>query len=890
MKKSDDTQGKLPPWTQNLLHELIDRVQENPDITVLDFLLDIGVVTLERESNDEAGATEDSQSQPEQTFEEAIAIAVDEPAVPRVTAITEPAAPRFSDLMSSPQPAQSTFSWSNWYQDNAINLLLYLGAFLIVAAVTLFVGFQWQNLDSVTRFVIVILFTVAWYGAGFISHRFQGLELAGVTFITIGAVLTPFCGVAYQRFILGTMNGVGWTWLITSIVSTAIYLGLSFGYHRRYFTYFGNLSILAMVLALVQINDAPQEYFILAGCVTALILLLGRIALRSAPRLDIYFGEDVENSSLGILLISVVIGLFLIPVLSIDFFSVEVLAVLVVTVIYLWVYSTLQVHTVAVIAAQLLTVAAVSHAFITFEANSILTLYGTLITHLGLQVFMNRWLRQAHKEIYQVSNAVSLIVTGILYLASNVFLFETGYPLSFALVLMLHSAYYAMYLKAPYVFHLTAITWYLIAGHILFEFGADEILWLIVLMAIGIVQVFSAYASFNKDMRQAFVRVGLVGVGLMTLGSMVFAIGEFQWIEGLSVTIVIAVLLMYIGLAVYAYFAYAESNAESRLLPPITHLITPAVAVVAYFMSVGAEWHFIAASLALITGGLFLMAFRNLRRMELVYLISASIYPTVIHILLGFNMPNESYPIALSIMSVILFLLEAGFPILPEDTHRHRKYTALIATALVSFSAFSLAIDNNTTTMHIAGWVSGYTLIALLWLGRALFNRRGWEYLIGIVALAQYYWHIYFLQITVNETVFSNPQWYFAAAATFALLMSIRERQRGSDESLVMWLEIGSALLFLLPTYGQSFNSGSLLYFLLALVYSLLFVALGVMFRRRLLQQIGSVGLIIAVFLQTREFFLGLDRWLVVGIIGFALIAVALYLSIRRRGEKRKAQ
>jgi hypothetical protein len=237
---------------------------------------------------------------------------------------------------------------------------------------------------------------------------------------------------------------------------------------------------------------------------------------------------------------------------------------------------------------------------------------------------------------------------------------------------------------------------------------------------------------------------------------------------------------------------------------------------------------------------------------------------------------------------VVLFLLEAGFPILPQDTHRHRKYAALIGIALTAFLSFGLAAENNSSSLHIAGWVSGYTFIALIWLGRSLFDRRAWDYLIGIVGLLQYYWHIYFLQVTVNEDLFSNPQWYFAAAGTLLLLFSLRERQRTTDETLINALEIGAALLFLLPTYGQSFNSGSLLYFGLALIYSLLFVGLGVMYSRRLMQQIGAIALVVAVLIQTREFLLGLPRWLVVGIVGFAIMAAALYLSIRRRGEKRE--
>src|SRR3989344_5428725 len=35
--------------------------------------------------------------------------------------------------------------WENWYQDNNINLLLYIGSFLIVSSAAIFVGFNWES-------------------------------------------------------------------------------------------------------------------------------------------------------------------------------------------------------------------------------------------------------------------------------------------------------------------------------------------------------------------------------------------------------------------------------------------------------------------------------------------------------------------------------------------------------------------------------------------------------------------------------------------------------------------------------------------------------------------------------------------------------------------------
>jgi hypothetical protein len=867
-KSPREPQDTTSPQGINLMLRLKFRARENPNLTIGEFLQEISI----RTSSAELKPQETSEVQDELTFEEAVGIET---------------TPRFADLMTHDASPQTTVSWHNWYQDNAINLLLYLGAFLIVAAVALFVAFQWRNFNSITRFSVVALFTLSWYVSGVMLRRFQGLELASITFVTIGAVLAPFCGVAYQRFVVGTMEGMGWTWLITAVVSTIIYLGLSFGYQRRYFTYFGNLSILAMILALVQINDAPQEYFILAGSLTALILLLGRIGLRLAPRLETYLAQDVEYSSLGILCVAVILGLYLVPLRGIDFFSIEVLAVLVVTMLYAWVYSTLRIQTTAIITAQLLTVAAVGHALITFKVDDGFILYATLTAHLVLQWVLNQQFKREDTSLIFASNTTALIVTGVLYLVSASYYYQTPHPVILAVVLMLHSVYFANRFAMQRVFHITAITWYLIAGHLLFYLKVNDIGWLLLLMSVGVIQILSGYAPIPTGLRQALVRVGILGVGIVAITCMMFATGETLFQNNGNLLIFWSLLTLYVGLAVYGLFAFTESSANERLLHPATHVFTAGVAVLCYLGSGMLSMPFVSASLALVSGGLLLLAFRNFRHSALVYAAVASVYATVTHILLGFNLPYESIPITLSLVSVGLFLLEFVIPNWMPETQRQRKFAVLLALAITCFLTFSSAFRDGS--LHIAGWVSGYTLIALLWYGRSLFGHRLSEYIIGFVILAQYYWHIVYLQMFVNRSLFNDPQWYFPVFGAFALLMSIRERQRATDASLVKLLELGSAFLFFVPTFGQSFNSGSLWYFLLGIVYSLIFVAVGVMFSQRFMQQIGAVGLIITVLIQTREFLLGLDRWLVVGIIGLALLLTALYLSVRRRGVKRQA-
>lgn len=338
------------------------------------------------------------------------------------------------------------FNWRNWYADNAINVFLFLGAFLVVAAVSFFISIQWGNLSGLARFGIVVAFTGAWYVAGFAFNRGEAFKTVGITFITIGSILMPFCGIAYQQLVIGSMDGVGITWLATSVFSTLSYMILSLIFRRRYFTYFGTLSILAMILALVRVGNAPQEFFILAGTITALILLVGRIALRYFPLLDDYMGQDYENSSVGTLLLSLAVGFVLLPTQGIPLFSIEVTIIGASAAIYLWVYASLH-HAQAInrywLAAQVLTILIIAHGAISlgFDAASILA--WILAAQLIMQIILHVAYRN-HPEQLLFSHQISLGTTGIIYLASIPLApLNPIVSLIFALVAMAQLSYHA---------------------------------------------------------------------------------------------------------------------------------------------------------------------------------------------------------------------------------------------------------------------------------------------------------------------------------------------------------------------------------------------------------------------------------------------------------------
>jgi hypothetical protein len=776
------------------------------------------------------------------------------------------------------------FSWSNWYQENTVNLLLYVGAFLIVAAVSLFVGFQWQNLGGVVRFGIVLVFTLGWYAGGLIVQRTLKLESVGVAFITLGALLTPFCGVAWQQFVVGGAEGLGITWLVTSLISTVVYIGLSFVYRRRYFTYFGSLSILAMILALVEINDAPAEYFILTAVLSALVLLLVRVSLRFAPEeVREFYEKDFEYASLGTLVLSVFVGILAIFERDIPFYSVEVLAVVVVTAVYAWVYASVRLHAITLAVAQVITLFGVNHALVTFAVPLTPRVLLGGGVHFGLLVLLNLWLaRREDRTLLRQFNRLSVGITA-LYAFGGFSTEDALLVFVFTALLAAHAAYVAYTYSTAWMYHITAAVAFLAVASLLDWVNAPDDAWLPVFVVLAGVETFLAYSPLPRPARTAAARVGMIALGLCLLGGVAYMDGGDAPFIGTIVS--------YGALLLYAAFAYTELITHERTVWRWWHAMSALVAVAVY----GTAWvftfapFFYAGYLALVMA-LAALAYAHTGFPLLVSVAVIAPYMALYHLLDGMDAPDPVYPVVFALLSVGLYLLDRVLVQLPAESNRPRKYTVLGVLATVAGVAYSTASIGDSQLEYVSGWLAGYTLLGLLVYERDLLVPRSRDYWISAVALPLYFWHIEYLSRFVNADLFSEPQWYTAAVGTVALMLAWRERERQIEGIVVNMLLVLGALFFFFPTLGQIGDTGLLVYFLLGIAYALGFVAYGVTLDMPLARQIGVVALVLVVLVQARDFFLNIPRWFVVGLVGFGLIGTAVYLSVRRRDGTKQGE
>ncbi|OQB05873.1 MAG: hypothetical protein BWY19_00758 [bacterium ADurb.Bin212] len=152
-----------------------------------------------------------------------------------------------------------------------INILLYIGAFLIVVAVGIFIGFNYQLLSGEAKTIFLVLFTLLFYCSGlYLYLKTEKLKPAGETFATIGVILFPLCGLAYYKFVLDSTSG-NIVWFITSLLTLLFYI-LTIKYFKKiYLNYLLSFVILSIFESSLSLFEVPIYYFFWGMVIFALL-------------------------------------------------------------------------------------------------------------------------------------------------------------------------------------------------------------------------------------------------------------------------------------------------------------------------------------------------------------------------------------------------------------------------------------------------------------------------------------------------------------------------------------------------------------------------------------------------------------------------------------------
>jgi hypothetical protein len=139
------------------------------------------------------------------------------------------------------------------------NTFLYMGAFLIVVAVGTFISYNFDALTGVTKTLIILGFTAAFYSVGiYLVKTNKKLFSAGMTFTIIGMLIAPLVGLSVQQFILP--YNVYEIWVATSLLCSVLYVATYVLYKNLGFAYSMGLAFGSLLLSIFYAVHLPEIF------------------------------------------------------------------------------------------------------------------------------------------------------------------------------------------------------------------------------------------------------------------------------------------------------------------------------------------------------------------------------------------------------------------------------------------------------------------------------------------------------------------------------------------------------------------------------------------------------------------------------------------------------
>ena len=171
--------------------------------------------------------------------------------------------PRPASLAEAiPQRPATRAVASDWLVEQQANLLLYLGAFLVVIAALVFVSYSKEAISSGAKMALLCVYTLAFLATGVFCFKFPRVRQAGIVFFAVGALMVPLNFVGAYVFFHSDRNidPLG-LWLAGSITSALFYGAVSMVGIGRWYPLPTVAAIVSAFVAALALADAPPEAF-----------------------------------------------------------------------------------------------------------------------------------------------------------------------------------------------------------------------------------------------------------------------------------------------------------------------------------------------------------------------------------------------------------------------------------------------------------------------------------------------------------------------------------------------------------------------------------------------------------------------------------------------------
>jgi hypothetical protein len=167
---------------------------------------------------------------------------------------------------------------------DSVSVLLYFGAFLMIAGVGLFVGLS--DFSGGVKTTAVLITAVVFYGAGLLMHEYvKRLRPVALTLTAIGLICLPLTGVA-AYFYATDMSSGPFIWFMTSLASLLLYVFALWRIRQSLMGYLSIFMCVSLWLSIVSVISAPVYYFGWAAITLAMVYLLTAKYLKLWPEVE----------------------------------------------------------------------------------------------------------------------------------------------------------------------------------------------------------------------------------------------------------------------------------------------------------------------------------------------------------------------------------------------------------------------------------------------------------------------------------------------------------------------------------------------------------------------------------------------------------------------------
>jgi hypothetical protein len=202
-----------------------------------------------------------------------------------------------------PRPPREPITWDRIWQtlltERTLNVLLFLGAFLMVASAITYVVYNWENLPPAAQLAAIVLFTLSFYGAGWFLRVRMGLRASGIAVTAVGSLLVPLD--FYAVFVAGGVlpeEMWPWVWLVASAVCLPIYALTALRIRAQFFGYLVAVAAGSLICAILQVLDIPEEWWLSALVALALVAALLAYRLKGSEKAWSILGTPLRFSGL----------------------------------------------------------------------------------------------------------------------------------------------------------------------------------------------------------------------------------------------------------------------------------------------------------------------------------------------------------------------------------------------------------------------------------------------------------------------------------------------------------------------------------------------------------------------------------------------------------------